>query len=166
MVKSPVGNPLVSLSTYHMQCAMHRLKRPADQPGLDFYPCHPRLLIVEDEAATREFLEHALRAWYRTDTAMHVQDGIRKSIDRRYDGFLVDIGLCASCGDGIDMLEYLRTEGVYADVPIIAVTGHVLPGDREHFLETGFDAYLGKPFFRGDLLTMLDRFFDHRLPDA
>jgi DNA-binding response OmpR family regulator len=124
------------------------------------------LLIVEDEPASQVFLEHALRAWYRTDTAVHVQDGIRKSIDRRYDGFLVDIGLRASWGDGIDMLEYLRAERTYVEAPIIAVTGHVLPGDRAYLLETGFDAYLGKPFFRGDLLTMLDRFFDHRLSDA
>lgn len=146
---------------------MHHLKQAIDHPAtLNLGSRHPCLLIVEDEPAMQIFLEHALRAWYRTDTAPHLQDGIQKSLNRRYDGFLVDIGLRASAGDGIDMLGYLRAEVHYAEAPVIAVTGHVLPGDREHFLEAGFDAYLGKPFFRGDLLTVLDRFFSHRRSDA
>lgn len=127
---------------------------------------HPHLLIVEDNPSTCIFLEHVLRAWYRTDTVENVQAGIEKSGKHHYDGFLVDIGLRAVDEDGIDMLEHLRADRQYADVPVIAVTGHVLPGDREHFLETGFDAYLGKPFFKDDLLTMLDRFFGHRISDA
>lgn len=146
---------------------MHRLKQAIDRPAnLHLGSRHPRLLVVEDDLATQVFLEHALRAWYRTDMARHVQDGIQKSMNHRYDGFLVDIGLHASTGDGIDMLEYLRVDVSHADAPVIAVTGHVFPGDREHFLETGFDAYLGKPFFRGELLTLLDRFFGHRRSDA
>jgi len=127
---------------------------------------HPHLLIVEDDPSTCTFLEHVLRAWYRTDTVGGVQAGIEKSDTHRYDGFLVDIGLRAIDEDGIDMLEHLRADRQYAEAPVIAITGHVLPGDREHFLETGFDAYLGKPFFRGNLLTMLDRFFGHRISDA
>lgn len=130
------------------------------------HPQHPHLLIVEDDPSTCIFLEHVLRAWYRTDTVENVQAGIEKSDKHRYDGFLVDIGLRAADEDGIDMLEHLRADWQYAEAPVIAVTGHVLPGDREHFLETGFDAYLGKPFFKDDLLTMLDRFFDHRISDA
>lgn len=127
---------------------------------------HPRLLILEDDPAMRTFLAHALRAWYRTEAADTVRGAIRKTDERRFDGFLVDIGLRAADEDGIDLLEHLRAHVRYAAVPVIAVTAHVLPGDREHFLATGFDAYLGKPFFRDDLLTVLDRFFGHRRADA
>lgn len=132
----------------------------------DLRSTHPHLLIVEDNPSTRLFLEHVLRVWYRTDTVENVQAGIAKSGQHHYDGFLVDIGMRAVDEDGIDMLEHLRADRHYTDAPVIAITGHVLPGDREHFLETGFDAYLGKPFFKDDLLTMLDRFFDHRISDA
>lgn len=139
---------------------------PARSADSGAHPRHPHLLIVEDDPSTCIFLEHVLRAWYRTDTVENVQAGIEKSDEHSYDGFLVDIGLRAADEDGIDMLEHLRADRQYADAPVIAITGHVLPGDREHFLETGFDAYLGKPFFKDDLLTMLDRFFNHRISDA
>lgn len=127
---------------------------------------NPRLLIVEDNPESQDFLEHALRAWYRTDAVRDIASGMKKLADRHYDGFLVDIGLRSTKEDGIDMLDYLRNTAEYVDAPVIAVTGHVLPGDREHLLAAGFDAYLGKPFFRDDLLTTLDRFFDHRDADA
>lgn len=126
----------------------------------------PHLLIVEDHASTRTFLQHVLRVWYRTDFAATAEEGLRLAAKGDYDGFLIDIGLRAGREDGIDVLEQLRVDERYARAPVIAVTAHVMPGDREHFLETGFDAYLGKPFFQDDLLTMLDRFFDHRPADA
>lgn len=127
---------------------------------------NPRLLIVEDDPTAAIFLEHSLRAWYRTDTVAAVASGIQKATNTSYDGFLVDIGLRGNGADGIDMLELVRTLPEYAKAPVIAVTGFVMPGDREHLLASGFDAYLGKPFFRDDLLTTLDRFFGHRHADA
>jgi len=129
-------------------------------------PGNPRLLIVEDDPTTAVFLEHALRAWYRTDAVTAVSSGMQKAISETYDGFLVDIGMRGEEADGIDLLELLRTMPEYADTPVIAATGFVMPGDREHLLESGFDAYLGKPFFRDHLLTTLDRFFGHRHADA
>lgn len=127
---------------------------------------HPRLLIVEDDPTASLFLEHALRAWYRTDTVDSVARGVEKAIGASYDGFLIDIGMRSADVDGIDLLELLRSLPEYAGTPVIAATGFVMPGDREHLLDTGFDAYLGKPFFRDDLLTTLDRFFSHRHADA
>lgn len=137
----------------------HGAKRNTD-------PDTPHLLIIEDHASTRTFLQHVLRVWYRTDFASSAEEGLQLAERGSYDGFLIDIGLRAGQEDGIDVLEWLRTDERYTRAPVVAVTAHVLPGDREHFLETGFDAYLGKPFFRDDLLTMLDRFFGHRPADA
>lgn len=133
---------------------------------LEAHSSKPRLLIVEDHESTRTFLQHALRVWYRTDFAVNAEEGIQRAGEVDYDGFLIDIGLRSGQEDGIDVLEQLRSDERYAQTPVIAVTAHALPGDREHFLETGFDAYLGKPFFQDDLLTMLDRFFNHRPADA
>jgi CheY-like chemotaxis protein len=34
---------------------------------------------------------------------------------------------------------------------MVAVTAHALPGDRQRFLDLGFDAYVAKPFAPADL---------------
>jgi CheY-like chemotaxis protein len=45
-------------------------------------------------------------------------------------------------------------------VPVMALTAHSLPGDRQRFLEEGFDAYLGKPFSPRDLRARVRRLLE------
>jgi CheY-like chemotaxis protein len=42
-------------------------------------------------------------------------------------------------------------------VPIVALTGNAMPGDREACVAAGMDDYLAKPFSLTALRTMLDR---------
>ena len=42
-------------------------------------------------------------------------------------------------------------------VPVIALTAHALKGDRERFLELGFNGYLAKPVVASDLVEQLER---------
>jgi CheY-like chemotaxis protein len=42
-------------------------------------------------------------------------------------------------------------------VPIVALTGNAMPGDREACVAAGMDDYLAKPFDRADLERLLER---------
>lgn len=81
-------------------------------------------------------------------------DGIEglEILDRVIPTFiLLDISM--SHMDGWEMLSHIRSNPHTADVPVIALTAHAMPGDKERIIEAGFDSYIAKPFL---LHTFLD----------
>ncbi|TML93819.1 MAG: response regulator [Actinobacteria bacterium] len=47
--------------------------------------------------------------------------------------------------DGVDALGRLRADARTASIPVVALTAQAMHGDRERFLDAGFDAYISKP---------------------
>lgn len=72
------------------------------------------------------------------------------------DLILMDISLPNM--DGTELLKNIRADKNLKDVPVIALTAHAMPGDRERFLRQGFDEYLSKPIIDDLLLIeMIER---------
>jgi len=112
----------------------------------------PRLLVVEDHAQTAQLMRYALRRQGRVDVVATAEAAIRRADAVAYDGVLRDITL-RGARNGLDVLDALRARPAYRCVPMIAVTAHALPGDRERFLEAGVDGYVAKPFTPDQLRT-------------
>ena len=55
--------------------------------------------------------------------------------------------------DGWEMFKQLRADPATTDVPVIALTAHAMPQDKERVIQAGFDGYITKPFI---LSTLLD----------
>jgi len=69
---------------------------------------------------------------------------------------LLDISLPEM--DGTEVLRRLRAEPATAGLPVIALTAHAMAGDREKYLELGFDGYVSKPILdEADLFTAIDQ---------
>lgn len=117
----------------------------------------PRVLIVEDHAETGLLMQYALREHGRTEVVATAGEALRKAASTTYDGFLIDINL-RSRRNGIDVLEALRDDVRYRHAPMVAVTAHALPGDRQRFLAAGFDGYVSKPFSTEDLRAAMCRY--------
>lgn len=116
----------------------------------------PHLLIVEDQDEARLLMQYALRTTFRTDAVAGALAALRRARTTLYDACLLDITL--GFGEsGIDLMADLRALDGYADTPMIAVTAHALPGDRQRFLDLGFDAYVAKPFAPADLRQQVTR---------
>jgi two-component system cell cycle response regulator DivK len=56
---------------------------------------------------------------------------------------------------GLGALAQLRADDRTASIPVLALTAQAMRGDRERFLEAGFDGYLSKPVDIDELLLMV-----------
>jgi len=111
-----------------------------------------RLLIVEDDAAIRGFLERALlEAGYQVDSANDARTGELKALEGIHDAFIIDLGL--PDGDGLDLIARCRAQGSSAPVLILSARRSV--DERVRGLERGGDDYLTKPFALAELLARL-----------
>ncbi|MFW6354419.1 MAG: CheR family methyltransferase, partial [Verrucomicrobiota bacterium] len=111
----------------------------------------PRILVCDDYAHTRSILKVMLKH-YPVDFASNATELFAKANEQ--DVILLDINLDGR-DVGTELLQRLRAEGKAAGSRVIAFTAHSLPGQRERFIDLGFDGYLSKPFLREDLMRVI-----------
>lgn len=113
-----------------------------------------KILAVEDNPDTLTLLGFMLRAHFDMVCVGGFDDAM-EAVDRQaVDLFLLDINL-GEIRTGVDLLHALRARPDHAGTPAVALTAYAMPGDRERFLEAGFNAYVSKPFTRQDLMGAL-----------
>jgi two-component system cell cycle response regulator DivK len=59
--------------------------------------------------------------------------------------------------DGLTLLRELRAAGG-AQPPVVALTAHAMRGDRERFLASGCDGYIGKPIDVGGFAAEVEKY--------
>ena len=109
-----------------------------------------RLLIVEDERKTREYLQQGLsEAGFVVDTAPTGDAGLNLAHTQTYDLLILDIMLPGL--NGFDIIKFLRGRG--NTTPVLFLSARDLVEDRVRGLELGADDYLVKPFSFSELLA-------------
>ncbi len=116
------------------------------------------ILVAEDDAINQLYLAGFLRSQgWKVDTAANGMVAIEKFSGRVYDLVLMDGQMPKM--DGFETTRRIRemekTSGKH--VPIIAITGYAIPGDRERFLEAGMDDYVSKPIDERKLIEIINR---------
>jgi len=124
-----------------------------------------RVLLAEDNVFNQKVAQMTLgRFGCRVDTVANGAEAVRMAQDFLYDVILMDCQMPEM--DGYAATGLIRqVEGPAAAVPIIAMTAHAMPGDRERCLAAGMDDYLSKPVRAEDLRDTLLRWAgSRRLP--
>ncbi len=121
-----------------------------------------KLLIVEDEVKTGEYLKQGLsEAGFIVDLSHNGLDGHHLAMTEPYDLIILDVMLPDV--DGWRILKSLREAGKKA--PVLFLTARDSVDDRVKGLELGADDYLVKPFVFAELLarvrTLLRRGASH-----
>jgi two-component system copper resistance phosphate regulon response regulator CusR len=111
-----------------------------------------RLLIVEDEPKTGDYLLQGLReAGFVVDLARHGEDGLHLALSGDYSLIVLDVMLPGR--DGWHVLQALRQAG--HDLPVMFLTARDDVAERVRGLELGADDYLVKPFAFSELLARI-----------
>lgn len=114
----------------------------------------PKILAVEDNPETQLLLRHLLQSDYEVTIASGVEEAAAVGREQQFDLLLLDINL-GEQRTGVELLDMLQEQDDAPPVPSIALTAYAMPGDREDFLDAGFDAYVSKPFTREDLMDSI-----------
>lgn len=109
-----------------------------------------KILIVEDEPKTGEYLRQGLReAGFVVDLAQDGLDGLHLALQGEHDLVILDVMLPRM--DGWQVLQALRKRGLH--MPVLFLTARDQVEDRIKGLELGADDYLVKPFSFAELLA-------------
>jgi PAS domain S-box-containing protein len=115
------------------------------------------VLVVDDDADTRDFLTYALQGvGMRVTVAASATDALTAVTAAACDLVVSDLSMPAD--DGYTLIRKLRElDGGGRRRPAVALTAHARPDDRRRAMESGFDAYLVKPVEAQDLIAVVSR---------
>lgn len=138
----------------------------AEQTTLEALPRPSRsyhCLVAEDNLVNQKMVLKMLEiGGHEAEISSNGRDALALAKAKNFDVILMDIQMPEM--DGLEATLALR-EWEHQDsrhVPILAMTAHAMPGDRERCLRAGMDGYLSKPVRIGDLLRAVEHFASNR----
>lgn len=117
------------------------------------------ILVIDDNNMNLKVAEKLLKRYnLNIITSISAEDTIRKiNSGEKYDLLLLDIEMPVK--NGTELMLELKERGYR--VPIVALTANATSGDREKYLNQGFDEYIAKPIELKSLENVLAMFLNN-----
>ena len=107
-------------------------------------PSRKTVLLVEDNEDNLIIYTTILRfGGYRVVQARDGRAALEAARTVAPDLILMDVSI--PYVDGLEVTRRLKSDPATRRIPIIALTAHALPSDRDRALEAGCDGYISKP---------------------
>jgi CheY-like chemotaxis protein len=114
-----------------------------------------KVLLVEDNEMNRDMLLRRLqRKGYEVITALDGEEAIQFAKQHQPDLVLMDMSLPVL--DGWEATRRLKADPATRNIPVIALTAHALPAERDRALEAGCVAFETKPIDFPKLLSVME----------
>lgn len=115
----------------------------------------PLIMIVDDSLTVRKITTRLLtRAGYQVVTAKDGVDALEQLTEITPDVMLLDIEMPRM--DGFELAKLLRRDEKTKDLPIIMITSRTADKHRDHAMQLGVNAYMGKPYQEDELLECIE----------
>ncbi len=113
-----------------------------------------KLLLVEDDKNT----QNIYKKMFANHFDVHVcdnDDAFYKLLGKyKFDIILMDISL-KGIKDGLQLTREIKNDNNYKNIPVICLTAHAFPQDRENAISAGVDDFLTKPVESARLIQIL-----------
>ena len=120
-----------------------------------------RVLIVEDNMDTYELVHFVLeKNNFETFLAVNGREGVNTAIKQKPDLIIMDLSMPEM--DGWTATSLIKKNPELKSIPVIVLTAHALPSDRQRANEAGCDEYITKPMDMADLLKTIQRWVNKR----
>ncbi len=117
----------------------------------------PLVMVVDDSLTVRKITTRMLtRAGYEVVTAKDGVDALEQLNDVSPTVMLLDVEMPRM--DGFELTKRLRQDSKTKQLPIIMITSRTADKHRDHAMQLGVNAYLGKPYQEDDLLDRIADF--------
>jgi CheY-like chemotaxis protein len=118
------------------------------------------ILLVEDNQVNQLVASGILKKLgHRVGHAENGKRALEALQSQHYDLVLMDCQMPIM--DGYQATRALRGDPQWQSLPIIAVTGNVMEGDRQACLDAGMDDYITKPYNRDQLEAVIARWINN-----
>lgn len=97
---------------------------------------------------------------FETFLAMNGRDGVNAAGKQMPDLIIMDLSLPEM--DGWTATRLIKGNPKTAFIPLIALTAHALPSDRQRAMDAGCDDYITKPMDLEELLEAIRRWINAR----
>jgi CheY-like chemotaxis protein len=102
------------------------------------------VLVVDDEPDSLDIAKRLMKmAGATVHTANNGKEGLAAVHEHRPQLILTDLSMPIM--DGWGLLHELKHDRRTLDIPVIALTAHTMPGDRERAIVAGFHNHIPKP---------------------
>ena len=127
----------------------------AEKPSLETFK-NKKILIVDDNLLNIKIAKKLLSEYNCEISEASGGSECLRMINHgdKYDLILLDDMMPGK--NGTDVMTELKNNG-YA-IPIVVLTANVMDGQKEKYLESGFDDYLGKPIERKELSRIITKY--------
>ncbi|MBC2594066.1 PAS domain S-box protein [Ruficoccus amylovorans] len=154
-------------TTFYFTISGEVIAHSSEHPSLDSHmqPDEPlRILLVEDEAQTRQLLHEIIRQMgHECTTASCGEEAIDILRQRRFDLIFMDVEMSGM--SGLETTHSIRqgdagpeNQGVF----ICALTAYTHGDDKQDCLDAGMNEHLGKPILTKSLKSILSKANQHK----
>lgn len=112
----------------------------------------PLVLLVEDHDDTREMYGDYLKfEGFRVLSARTAEQAIEAALAEHPAVIVMDVGLPTMAGT--EAVRVLKASPASASIPVLLLSGHAMPTERDAGLAAGAERYLAKPCLPDELVA-------------